>query len=278
MIPPVARRFVAGESQDSAVEQARILNDRGIGAILNLLGEHYDDPTTAEADVTTYRELLAAVEAAGVRACLSVKPTQLGLLIDEPTFHENVRSVVEMAAGRDGFVWFDMEDHETTDATLDAFEAATERHPGGVGVCLQANLRRTADDLDRLAGLPGKLRLVKGAYDEPADIAYTDRGAVNDAFRDLLASAFRKHDGGIAIGSHDPAMIDHAIALHERHDGDFEIQMLMGVRTDAQERLAEMYPVWQYVPFGGKWLSYFWRRISERRANLRFALRALLGR
>jgi proline dehydrogenase len=278
MLPPVARRFVAGETPASAIERARALNDRRIGAILNLLGEHYDQRAPADADVAAYRDLLAEIDDAGVRACLSVKPSQLGLQVGESVFRENARTVVEAAAERDTFVWFDMEDRRTTDATLDAFEALTEVHPRGVGVCLQANLRRTPNDVDRLAGVPGKLRLVKGAYNEPADVAYTDRQRVNRAYRELLEQAVRAHDGGIAVGSHDPEMVDHAIALNEEHDGPFEIQMLMGVREDAQTELAADHEVWQYVPYGSKWLSYFWRRVAERKENLLFALRAVLGR
>ena len=278
MLPPVARRFVAAESREGAVDHARALNDRDIGAILNLLGEHYAERAPADADVAAYRELLEAIDAAGVEACLSVKPSQLGLDVDPAVFEENARAVVEAAADRDAFVWFDMEDHPTTDATLDVFEAMTEVHPDGVGVCLQANLRRTADDLERLAGLPGRFRLVKGAYSPPADVAYTDRRRVNEAYRELLEQAFRSHDRGIAVGSHDPEMIEHAVALHEEHGGPFEIQMLMGVREDAQTELAADHEVWQYVPFGDRWLSYFYRRVTERKENVLFALRALVGR
>lgn len=277
MIPPVARRFVAGETRESAIERARALNDRGIGAILNLLGEHYGEREPVEADVDAYRELLEAIDHAGVDACLSVKPSQLGLGIGEPVFHENARRVVETAAERDTFVWFDMEAHETTDATLDTFEAMTDVNPNGVGVCLQANLRRTAGDLERLAGVPGEFRLVKGAYDEPAAVAYTDRQRVNEALRNRLEQAFSLHDRGIAVGSHDPAMIDHATALAETHDNSFQIQMLMGVREAAQTELATEHEVWQYVPYGRRWLSYFWRRLIERKENVLFALRAIIG-
>ncbi len=278
MIPPIARRFVAGETRAAALERADDVNGRDVGAILNLLGEHYDERAPADADAAAYRELLATIDEVGLRACVSPKPSQLGLRVDEAVFRENARSVVETAAERDGFVWFDMEDHETTDATLDVFEAMVDVYPGGVGVCLQANLRRTADDLSRLAGLPGKLRLVKGAYGEPAELAYTDRRRVNEAYRELLARAFRDHDAGVAVGSHDPEMVDLAIELHETHGTAFEIQMLMGVREDAQTELAAEYPVWQYVPYGRRWLAYFTRRVTERKENLLFALRAVLGR
>jgi proline dehydrogenase len=277
VIPPVASRFVAGESAAEAIQHAEALDERGVGAILNRLGEHYEERAAADADAAAYRDLIDDVASAGVRACVTLKPTQLGLGVSESAFRENAAEVVAHAVAEDVFVWFDMEDHTTTDATLAAHEALAREHGGGVGVCVQANLRRTRDDLERLADLPGKVRLVKGAYDEPADVAYTDRTAVNDAFEDCLAFMFREFDGGVAVGSHDPAMLELAADLHDECGTDYEIQMLMGVREDAQFDLAADRDVWQYVPFGGKWLSYFSRRVAERRENLLFALRAVLS-
>ena len=276
MIPPIARRFVAGETPAEAIERARALDDRGVGAIVNLLGEHYDERALADRDVVAYRRLVRDVATADATACISVKPSQLGLDVDESVFVENVERVVERAAAEDVFVWFDMEDHTTTDATLDAHERLAREY-GDVGVCVQANLRRTRDDLERLAKLPGKVRLVKGAYDEPAAIAYTDRRAVNDSFERCLAYMFRAFDGGIAVGSHDPRMIDLARDLHADHGTGFEIQMLMGVRERAQYDLADDHDVWQYVPYGRRWLAYFSRRLVERRENVAFAARAILG-
>ena len=276
MIPPIASKFVAGETPAAALDRARRLNDRDVGAILNLLGEHYDSPGAAAADRDAYLSLLDDIAAADGDACISVKPSQIGLDVGEETFRDNLRAIVDRAAEHDCFVWIDMEDHTTTDATLDAYEDFAREHPGCVGVCLQANLKRTRDDVERLADVPGKVRLVKGAYDEPAAIAYTEKSRVNDAYRELLAYAFEHYDGGVAVGSHDPAMIDYARDLHEEFGTDFEIQMLMGVREDAQFDLAEEYEVWQYVPYGEKWLSYFYRRAMERKENALFALRAIL--
>jgi len=277
MIPPIARRFVAGEHEATALEHARRLDERSVGTILNLLGEHYDERPPADADADTYCRLIDDVAATDLRACVSIKPSQIGLDVSEAAFRENLGRITERAAAADVFVWLDMEDHTTTDATLDAFEAETREHDGGVGVCVQANLERTAADVERLASLPGKVRLVKGAYDEPAAIAYQGRERVDQAYRDRLTTMFREFEGGIAVGSHDPAMIELARALHAEHGTDFEIQMLMGVREDAQTDLADAYDVWQYVPYGSKWLSYFYRRVAERRANLTFALRAIVN-
>ena len=278
MIPPIASNFVAGETPAEAIDHARQLNDRNVKAILNLLGEHYHERGPADEDAEAYVRLLEDIETAGVDACVSVKPSQIGLDVGTTVFRENVERIAEYAADRDLFVWIDMEDHETTDATLDAYEQLAYRHDGGVGVCVQANLKRTADDLERLADVPGKVRLVKGAYDEPKSIALKDKAAVDAAYRDYLEYMFERFDDGIAVGSHDPAMIERAEELHEEYGTDFEIQMLMGVRENAQYELAEEYEVYQYVPYGGKWLSYFYRRAMERKENMLFALRAVLGR
>ncbi|MFB6146338.1 MAG: proline dehydrogenase family protein [Halobacteriaceae archaeon] len=278
MIPPIASRFVAGESPAAVLDHTREINERGVGGILNLLGEHYEERGPADEDADAYVDLIDDIADSGLDACVSVKPSQLGLDVDRSVFDENLDRVVDHGAERGVFVWIDMEDHTTTDATLDAYERTVTDHGGGVGVCVQANLKRTADDLDRLADLPGKVRLVKGAYDEPEDVAYQQKDRVNESYRELLTQMFRTFDGGVGVGSHDPEMIELAVDLHEKHGTDFEVQMLMGVRESAQFDLADDHEVWQYVPYGDKWLSYFYRRVMERTENLTFALRAVVGR
>ncbi|MFB6303494.1 MAG: proline dehydrogenase family protein [Haloferacaceae archaeon] len=278
MIPPVADRFVAGETMATALDHARAANEDGVKVILNLLGEHHEHRAAADAAATAYLDLLRDLDGSGLDACISIKPTQIGLGVGSDAFRENYRRIVAAADERDRFVWCDMEDSSTTDATLDAFEAVATEFPDRCGVCVQANLRRTRADVERLAGLPGKVRLVKGAYREPEDIAHTDREAVNEAYRDLLALLFREHDGGIAVATHDPEMIKHAVGLGEDHDVPFEFQMLMGVREAAQRELAAQgHEVWQYAPYGSDWLAYFYRRLRERRENVGFAARAVLG-
>lgn len=278
MIPPIARRFVAGETAESALARAADLNDRTVGALCNLLGEHHEDRARADADTRAYLDLLAAIDERDLRARISVKPTQLGLSVDEPVFQENLDRLAEEAADRDQFLWVDMEDHQTTDAALDGVERAASANPHGVGVCVQANLKRTGDDLRQLADVPVTVRLVKGAYDEPDAIAYRSRGRVNEAFENHLEYLCRVWDRRFAIGTHDPVMIDRASALAEEHGSAVEIQMLMGVREDAQYELAETMDVWQYIPYGDRWASYFYRRLRERKQNVLFALRAILGR
>lgn len=278
MIPPIASNFVAGESPATALDHVAARNAEGVNVILNLLGEHYDDPALAAADAKAYRSLARDIGDSDVDACISVKPSQLGIDIGADTFESNYRSVVEAAQEAGVFVWCDMEDADTTDTTLDAFETLAEEFDGGVGQCVQSNLERTADDLERLADVPGKIRLVKGAYDESPEISYKEKSTVNERYRADLETLFESYEGEIAVGSHDPKMLDYARDLREEYGREFEIQMLMGVREDAQRDLAaEGEEVWQYAPYGDKWLSYFYRRVRERKENALFAVRAVLG-
>lgn len=274
MIPPIANNFVAGETYGEALDHVSELNERGVAGILNLLGEHYEKRENADGDTEEYIALVNAIAEREVDACISVKPSQLGLEIGEEVFQENLGRIVDAA---DCFVWIDMEDHETTDVTLDAYEKHARATDGNVGVCIQANLVRTGDDLTRLADLPGKVRLVKGAYDESPEIAHKGKDTVDAAYRDNLEFMFKEFDDGIGVGSHDPTMIDYAKELHEEYGTPYEVQMLTGVRESAQFELADEVPVYQYVPYGTKWFSYFYRRIRERKSNILFAARAIVG-
>lgn len=276
MLPPIASNFIAGETEEAALEYVEQLNERDVGGILNLLGEHYDDYGDATADADTYVRLVEEISDRDVDACISVKPSQLGVDVSERLFERNFERIVEAA---DCFVWLDMEDHTTTDVTLDTFERHARETDGNVGVCVQANLHRTGDDLARLADVPGKVRLVKGAYSEPKALSYTDGETVDTVYRDQLSYMFREFEEGIAVGSHDPAMIEHARDLHDEHGTPYEIQMLMGVRESAQFGLAaeSEAEVYQYIPYGTKWLSYFYRRMRERKENISFVARAIFG-
>ncbi|AFK18914.1 proline dehydrogenase [Haloferax mediterranei ATCC 33500] len=278
MIPPIANNFVAGETADSAVSHVESLNHDGIAGILNLLGEHYSNRQEADADADAYVSLVRQLGATNLDGCVSVKPSQIGLDVSDTAFRENLDRIVDAAADDDVFVWVDMEDYTTTDVTLDAVDDLGHRTDGNVGVCVQANLKRTPDDLARLADVPGKVRLVKGAYNEPASVAHKQKSKVDEVYRDLLEYMFTEFDDGVAVGSHDPSMIAHARDMHDQYGTPYEVQMLMGVRDDAQRDLADAdIEMWQYVPYGDKWFQYFYRRVRERKENALFALRAVTG-
>ncbi|RLM49059.1 proline dehydrogenase family protein, partial [Halorubrum sp. Atlit-28R] len=156
MIPPIANNFVAGETADRAVSHVESLNHDGIAGILNLLGEHYSNRQEADADADAYVSLVRQLGATNLDGCVSVKPSQIGLDVSDTAFRENLDRIVDAAADDDVFVWVDMEDYTTTDVTLDAVDDLGHRTDGNVGVCVQANLKRTPDDLARLADVPGK--------------------------------------------------------------------------------------------------------------------------
>ncbi|WP_207592012.1 proline dehydrogenase family protein [Halomontanus rarus] len=272
MIPPIANRFVSGETEAEALDHARKVNGSGIDAMVNRLGSHYRNRSRVDADLTTYRLLVDDIANAKLNATVSVKPTQLGLYLGEDVFRESIGDLVARARERDVFVWLDMEEYTTVDATLDAYRDLATEYNGGIGVCVQASLKRTPDDLLYLADVPGSVRLAKGgAYNEPPAVAYQEKSRVNQAYQNLLEYAFEEFDDGIAVASHDPEMIDHAVSLHEEHGTEFELQMLMGVRPHAQIELAESYDVCQYVPFGTRWKRWFYNRV---RNNVRIATRA----
>jgi len=275
-IPPIANRFVAGEASAEALAHVRDLNASSVDAMINRLGSHYRDRSLVDENVTAYRVLIDDIANAELNAAISVKPTQLGLSIGEDVFRDSIGTVVETARERDVFVWVDMEGNETVDATLDAFEELATEHGGGIGVCVQASLKRTPRDVIRLTDLPGRVRFVKGGvYDEPSDVAYQRKAHVNAAYRDLLVYAFETFDDGVAVASHDPEIIEHAISLHEEYGTDLELQMLMGVRSNAQFELAQSYDVRQYVPYGTHWKWWCYKQI---RNSLEIAARSAFDR
>ncbi len=276
MIPPIASRFVAGETEREALDHVRGLNRNGIGGILNLLGEHYKEPQKAVQEASHYLTLLDAIADSTVDASISVKPSQLGLEIDTETFHNQLERIIKQASEQNIRVWVDMEEYTSVGPTIETVQTLAGEYPADLGVCLQANLRRTQSDLETLADTPIAVRLVKGAYDEPPEVAFQDSDTVDAMYKEGLAYLFAHFEDGIGVGSHDPEMIEYAHQLHEDHGTPYEIQMLMGVRSDAQRALAaDGVTVNQYVPYGSQWFSYFYRRVRERKENLMFALRAV---
>lgn len=282
----IARRFVAGETIEDAIAAVRRLNDRGMSATIDFLGEDVHSVQDAIAIRGEYLLLLDALADAGARSNVSVKLTALGLLVDPGLCTENVRSIVERAADTtrrsliDPFVRIDMEGSALTDVTLQVFENVFGEHKN-VGVVLQAYLHRTPVDVKHALDLGARVRLCKGAYKEPTQIAIQDMASIRRAYVQLAQELLTR-------GTY-PALATHDEFLHkavkafttERGIGKdrFEFQMLYGVRPDFQEKLtAEGYNVRVYVPYGTHWMQYFYRRVRERRENLLLALRALVGR
>lgn len=277
----VARRFVAGEDIEDALKSVKTLNEAGLTATLDYLGENVHDAATANAAADTYRTVIERIEAAGLQATLSMKLTQMGLDLDPEMAVGNAAVVAARAVEARSSVTLDMEDHHYTEPTIQTALRLADRYPGHVGVAVQAYLYRTDADLDRLIEGRVAVRLCKGAYREPHKIAYTHKADVDRAFAHLLVKLVRSRSYPM-IATHDERLIRLAadqIAKIGRDRETFEFQMLYGVRRDLQEQLAkDGYRVRVYVPFGTEWYPYFMRRIAERPANLKFFLRQLLSR
>ena len=274
-----AQRFVAGQNIDEAIDTARGIEAQGLRHTFNYLGEHVRTPEAAEGATRAYLQAIEAVRLAGLTCSLSVKLTQLGLEIDPRLCRDNLAGILAAADARRCFIRVDMEHAAIVDATLDialAMRAAGHAH---LGVVLQSALRRTPDDLARVlaAGLP--VRLVKGAYKEPPDVAYPDKADVDRAFA-ALAVTLLEAGRRPAFATHDPRMVAAVREAAEARGierGRCEFQMLYGVRRDLQAGLhAQGYPVRVYLPFGADWFPYFMRRLAERPANVLFVLRSLI--
>jgi proline dehydrogenase len=278
----VVDRFVPGESRDDALAAVRALTAEGVQVTLDHLGEDITDRSEAMRSRDAYLALLDGLAPLGLgtAAEVSVKLSAFGQAL--PGGHdlalELVRPVVEAATAAGTTVTLDMEDHRTVDSTLAALAELRKEH-AGTGAVLQAMLFRTEDDARALAVTGSRVRLVKGAYDEPADVAYQRRKDVDAAYLRAL-EILMAGPGYPMVGSHDPALIARAhelAAQNSRPADSWEVQMLYGIRPDEQRRLAAAGTrVRAYVPFGVDWYAYFMRRLAERPANVRFFLRSLV--
>jgi proline dehydrogenase len=276
-----AARFVAGTTLDECVAVLRKLNESGLYANTTLLGEAIADRAAVEAIAAEYEHILERLVAERLRANVAVKLTQLGLSIDPELAYGNVERLVRSAEERGTFVRIDMEQSEHVDATLEIYERLRAAGHDAVGTVLQSYLYRSPADLERLLPLRPNLRIVKGAYLEPPDVAYPDKRDVDAAYLRLVENGLR---GGatIAVATHDERIIEHVKAFVAREgigSDRFEFQMLYGVRPALQRALAaEGYKVLVATPFGPDWFPYLMRRLAERPANLLFLLRNLVRR
>lgn len=270
----LARRFVAGETLDDAVAAVRELNAHGITASLDLLGESVTNEAEARAAGAAYVGMLDRIRREGLRANVSVKLTAMGLDISEDLCIAVVGTVLDRAREHDTFVRLDMEGSAYTERTLHLFEHRLfPVYRGHVGVVLQSYLYRTHDDVARMNRLGARVRICKGAYKEPASVAYPDKKDV-DANYARCMHALMEHGTYPGIATHDERLITEAkrFARERGIDRDrYEFQMLYGVRRDLQERLVrEGYNMRVYVPFGTQWYPYLMRRLAERPANVAF--------
>jgi len=270
-----AGRFVAGETLDECVRVLRSLNDRGLLANTTLLGEGVRDEGETRAVVAEYETIISRLAEEGLRANVALKLTHLGLELNEELAYENVKRLVAHGS----FIRIDMEQSAFVDATLRIYRRLREDGLDNVGTVLQAYLYRSEDDLAALLPLQPNLRLVKGAYLEPPDIAYPHKSDVDEAYVRLLEASLTG-GGFTAIATHDERIIEHAIRFAEEHDvarDRFQFQMLYGVRPRLQQDLAARgFQVLVATPYGPEWYPYLMRRLGERPANMLFFVRNLL--
>ena len=271
----LAKRWISGADLESAIDDAKVANSRGMGAVVNFLGEDIRDPATADAHCEEYLRLQQAMADNGILGVPSVKLTQLGLLLDRQGTASRLERIAANSDRLNQWLWMDMEGSHFTDGTLSIYESAHERHPH-LGVALQAYMRRSESDLKGLLDKGSKVRLVKGAYREAQDIIFPGRNEIRQNFTRLMAMLFERGDH-FAIGTHDSFLVEAAKRLAESNHADFEFEMLKGVRDELkQDLVGSGYKVSEYLPYGGSWYAYSKRRITEHPSNIWLLLRSLV--
>jgi proline dehydrogenase len=276
------RRFMPGETLEDALAAALPLQAAGIGTLYTRLGENLENLAEADAVAAHYIDAVDKIVAAGITGEISVKPTQLGLDHDTDVCLGHLVRIAEHAAAAGSYLWIDMEGSDYVEATVALYERLRAVQPR-TGICLQAYLRRTAADFERLRPLDPAIRLVKGAYDEKESIAYTSRRSVDSNYVGLAVRFLldgRDRPIRLGLGTHDVALIEQIAeqvgAAGIKRDA-FEIEMLYGIRTDQQYRLASAgYRVQALIAYGEHWYPWYMRRLAERPANVWFALRQML--
>jgi len=276
--------FMPGERLEDAMAAAAEQQRRGVGTIFTKLGENLTRVEEAEEVTRHYLDVLDKVKSAGLRAQISVKPTQLGLDLDKALCFHNLQRIVDRAAERENFVWIDMESSPYVDPTLDLFRRTRARSPR-VGIALQAYLYRTAADVESLIPLGAAIRLVKGAYLEPPSIAYPKKADVDENFYTLacrLLSAEARQAGGLLhIATHDPRLVDRLAAFIDQHNvpsAAYEYAMLYGIQRALQQRLVQAgRPLRVLIAYGEYWFPWYMRRLAERPANVWFVIKNIFA-
>jgi proline dehydrogenase len=277
-------RFMPGERLEDAMAAAAAQQKQGVGTILTKLGENLTRVEEADEVTRHYLDVLDKVQAAGLRAQMSVKPTQLGLDLDKELCFTNLQRLVDRAGERDNFVWIDMESSPYVDTTLDLFRR-TRARSARVGVALQAYLYRTAQDVESLVPLGAAIRMVKGAYLEPPTVAFPKKADVDENFYKLscrlLAEDARNAGSLLHIATHDAALVDRLAVFIDQHEvpvSAYEYAMLYGIQRPLQQRLVQAgRPLRVLIAYGEYWFPWYMRRLAERPANVWFVIKNIFA-
>lgn len=268
----IAKQWIAGDTINDALNSARLSYKNRMNAIINKLGEYHTSKKIVSNTVKEYQTILSSLRKSRVEGGVSIKLTQIGLSRNRKECLQNLRRIIKSASTTHEFVWLDMESSDHTDETIEIYQRLFTRYER-LGIALQANLKRTKNDLVDLINHGGKIRLVKGAYRENARIAFKSKMEVDDNYIRLMKVLFKKGNE-FGIATHDSVIINGAISLSKKYEKKFEFQMLKGIRNELKPKLIKKgFNVSEYIPYGANWLPYSIRRIKERKRNI-----LLLGR
>lgn len=271
----LAKRFVAGETFEDSIPKAKYLNHKNLKLTLDLLGENVHDKHTADSTVEEYIHLLNGINEHGLISSISIKLTMMGLDIDREYCVENLYKLLDVAQKFNQFVNIDMEGSDYTQVTIDIFKDAYKKYGQTVGTVIQAMLHRTKDDIEDLASIGANIRLVKGAYKEPSNVALQSMPEIRTAFKDYAKVLLEKTERP-RFGTHDDELVNwlrEYTASENKAKDSLEFQMLYGLREETMVDLTTLgYLTRVYVPFGTDWFPYFSRRLMERKENIWFIL------
>jgi proline dehydrogenase len=271
----LAKHWISGVDLDSAIADAKKANSRGMGVVVNFLGEEITDPAIAESHAGEYLRLQQRISENGIRGFASVKLTQLGLGADDAGAADRLERIAVNSEKFNQPLWIDMEGSSFTERTLSMYLDSLSKHRN-LGIVLQSYLRRSESDLPRLLDAGAKVRLVKGAYRESRDVVYPSRKEVSGSFSRLMGTLFDRGDG-FAIATHDSALVEEARKLAESKHANFEFEMLKGIRDELKDDLVKSgYRVSEYLPYGDRWFAYSRRRITEHPSNILLLLRSMV--
>lgn len=273
----IAKRWIAGETPEDAIARAQRSSANKVFGIINLVGEEITSREEASSVTAEYLQILKALDDKKVQACISIKPTQLGLSIDKGLFEENLAAILSGAKSFGNFVWMDMEGYQYLADTVDSYLKLLKNFDR-FGVAIQAYMKRSEEDVNRIIDSKGMIRLVKGAYTESPEVVYKQKSKINQNYSKVMHTMFER-GGRFALGTHDERLIEEAVGLSKQHPVDFEFEMLMGIRDDKKLDLVEQgFRVSEYIPYGKNWWPYSVRRIREHKSNIFLLGRSLLSR